>query len=302
MSSLSDLNISRTRIAPTPSGFLHLGNVASFIVTAGLAKQAGAEVLLRIDDLDHERLRSEFVQDIFDTLRFLGIPWDLGPADPAAFATDWSQMQRLSQYQVALDALVASGDVFACVCSRSALAEAGSGAGYPGTCLGRQIPLDTPGVSWRLKTDTDAVVHMQDLVAGEQSFPFPSSMKQFVVRKKNGLPSYQLASVVDDMHFGVDFVVRGSDLFDSTLAQLYLSGRLPSSHFGETVFFHHPLISDVSGRKLSKSAGDTSLRFFRHKGRKPAEICSAIAGAYGIKGSFDRWEDLTLRLVQAWGT
>ena len=302
MSKRSHPKLSRTRIAPTPSGYLHLGNAASFIVTAGLARQFGAGILLRIDDLDQDRLRAEYVEDIFDTLRFLGIPWELGPADPTVFTADWSQMQRVSLYQDALDALVASGDVFACACSRSELADAVGAAGYPGTCLSKRIPLDTPGVSWRLKTDTDAVVHMHDLMTGERKCPFPSSMSGFVVRKKNGLPSYQLASLVDDMHFGVDFVVRGADLFDSTLAQLYLSGRLTSSHFGETVFFHHPLISDVSGRKLSKSAGDTSVRFFRDKGRKPAELFSAIAGAYGIKGSFDRWEDLALCLVQAWRT
>jgi glutamyl-tRNA synthetase len=296
----SDLKLSRTRIAPTPSGYLHLGNAASFIITAGLAKQFGADILLRIDDLDQDRLRAEYVQDIFDTLRFLGIPWDRGPADPDRFTAEWSQMHRVSLGREALDALVASGDVFACTCSRSELAEAATGAGYPGTCLSRQIPLDTPGVSWRLKTDPDAMVRCIDLLDGVQHFPLPATMQHFIVRRKNGLPSYQLASVVDDMHFEVDLVVRGADLFDSTLAQLYLCEKLPSSRFGQTVFFHHPLISDISGRKLSKSAGDTSVRFFREQGKIPADLFSAIAGAYGIPGTFNHWEDLAYRLMQQW--
>lgn len=296
----SDCKLSLTRIAPTPSGYLHLGNAASFMLTAGLAKQRQAEILLRIDDLDQDRVRAEYLDDIFDTLRFLGISWDRGPTDPAAFVAGWSQGHRISLYQAALDTLASSGEVFACVCSRSELAEASAGGGYPGTCLSRHIPLDAPGASWRLKTDLDAVVRYRDMLEGEKACPFPSSMKHFLVRRKNGLPSYQLASVVDDIHFGVDFVVRGADLFDSTLAQIYLSQKFPAHPFGETVFFHHPVIMDVSGRKLSKSAGDTSVRYFRMQGEKPGKIFSAIAAAYGIPGAFGRWEELSIQLMKKW--
>ncbi len=299
MSSPSSVKLSLTRIAPTPSGYLHLGNAASFIITAGLATAFGAGILLRIDDLDQDRIRAAYVQDIFDTLRFLGIPWDLGPADAATFAAEWSQMKRLSLYQAALDSLASSGDIFACTCSRSKLAEAGTG-GYPGTCLSRHIPLDTPGVSWRLRTDANAVIHYSDLLNGTQTAAFPGNMMHFPVRRKNGLPSYQLASVVDDMHFGVDLVVRGADLLDSTLAQLYLSGKLPYKVFGQSKFFHHPLIKDIAGRKLSKSAGDSSARFYREQGRSPADLFSAIADAFGIPGRFDRWEDLAQGMIHQW--
>lgn len=261
-----------TRLAPTPSGFLHVGNLLSFAATFALAERNKAAILLRIDDLDRERFRPAYLRDIFDTLHYMGIPWHQGPRDTEDFSASWSQSLRLPSYHALLEALRAGGHLFACTCSRSQLA----GATYAGTCRHKNIPLETPGVAWRLKTDRDATVAMRTL-KGTVSANLPPQMYDFVVRKKNGDPAYQLASVADDLLFGVDLVVRGEDLLPSTVGQLYLASLLPPNAFADTVFWHHPLLEAPSGHKLSKSAGDTSIQHMRQQSLTPAQICTAAA-------------------------
>jgi glutamyl/glutaminyl-tRNA synthetase len=145
----SQQSFNKTRIAPTPSGYLHLGNALSFALTAALACKAGAKVLLRIDDLDQQRVNNDYVQDIFDTLNFLNIPWDEGPRDVADYKAIWSQLHRMDLYKDALDQLADQRDVFACKCSRAQLKD----GIYPGTCRNRSLPLNTPDTAWRLYTD-----------------------------------------------------------------------------------------------------------------------------------------------------
>jgi glutamyl-tRNA synthetase len=264
------MKFTKTRIAPTPSGYLHIGNILSFSLTAAAARQTGASILLRIDDLDRERAELRYIEDIFDTLRFLGIPWNEGPVDAADFERNWSQMRRLSLYNEALDLLRRSGAVFACSCSRAQLAGA---SGYPGTCTDRGISLDAEGVNWRLRTEA--------LRVGENLVELPVEMWDFVVRKKDGFPAYQLSSVIDDLHFGVDLVVRGEDLRASTAAQLYLAdvlakaGMPGAAAFKKIKFIHHPLLME-GGEKLSKSAGATSINYLRQQGASPAEIFTLI--------------------------
>ncbi|WP_341841741.1 glutamate--tRNA ligase family protein [Chitinophaga caseinilytica] len=262
-----------TRLAPTPSGFLHVGNLLSFAATIALADRLHAKVLLRIDDLDRDRLRPAYLQDIFDTLHHMHIPWHQGPRDPEDFTGNWSQSLRMARYAEFLDALRAGGHLFACDCSRTQLVD----GNYPGTCRHKNIPLDQPGVAWRLITSPDAIIPMRSIGKKRPPMRLPPSMYDFVVRKKNGEPAYQLASVADDLQFGVNLVVRGEDLLPSTLGQLYLASLLPPNPFPQTVFWHHPLLEGPSGHKLSKSAGDTSIRFMREQGMSPAEICTAAA-------------------------
>jgi glutamyl-tRNA synthetase len=289
----------RTRLAPTPSGYLHLGNLVSFVLTAGLARKHGARILLRIDDLDRDRVRPAFVQDIFETLHFFNIPWDEGPRDSREFAESWSQVHRMGLYRQALDFLASQGELFACECSRSMLGHDLEG-GYPGTCMSKKIPLSEPGVSWRLQTKPGTELSMHDLHKGVGTFPLPPSMQHFIVRKKDGFPSYQLASVIDDIHFGVDLVVRGADLFESTLAQLYLSTKLPANPFTQASFLHHPLVHDLQGRKLSKSAGDTSIQYLRGQGKNAREILDLVSAAVPLHESSGNGEALFERLSDRW--
>jgi glutamyl/glutaminyl-tRNA synthetase len=256
----------RTRIAPTPSGFLHLGNVFSFAITIALARKTGAAVLLRIDDLDNERYREEYVQDIFHVLEYLELPYDEGPRSLEEFRQQYSQTHRLPLYNEALYYLQKTGKVFACTCSRSQLQK----GVYPGTCIARQHSLDQPEVSWRLYTEE------------ENTSTLPGQMQYFIVKKKDGMPAYQLASVIDDLHYNVDLVVRGLDLLPSTLAQLYLAQYLPTNNYHQTTFHHHPLLTDPHGNKLSKTAGSVSMQHLIKQGKKKEEIYKLLATLAGL--------------------
>jgi glutamyl-tRNA synthetase len=282
----------RTRIAPTPSGYLHVGNILSFSLTVALARRAGASVLLRIDDLDRERADPAYVRDIFETLRFLEIPWDEGPEDIAQFDREYSQVHRMELYEKALGALREAGAVFACTCSRSQLRD----GVYPGTCRDRGLSLDTPGVSWRLRTSGSPALRVKTPDRGIVEAVLPAGMQDFVVRKKDGYPAYQLTSLVDDIYYGVDCIVRGEDLWPSTLAQQYLSLCLPGMEaFREASFYHHLLLTS-GGEKLSKSAGATSIHYLRKQGMGPAQIYSQMARLLGKDVVVRNWEELAALL------
>jgi glutamyl-tRNA synthetase len=261
----------KTRFAPTPSGYLHLGNAWSFVHTTALAREYGARILLRIDDMDRERVEPAYVQDIFDTLNFLGLAWDEGPRDVSDFDRSWSQRWRLPLYEQALAVLRATGMVYACRCSRTDILRVSADGGYPGTCRHAGISPDEPGVAWRLRTNHDPVtIHTTEGAA--YTARLPASVQDFVVRKKDGFPAYQLTSVVDDVHFGVNLIVRGADLLPSTLAQTYLARLAGLTDFGKAVFHHHPLRLSPDGQKLSKSAGAMSIRYLRESGRSREEV------------------------------
>lgn len=265
----------KTRIAPTPSGFLHLGNLFSFSLTAALARQTGASILLRIDDLDEARVRREYVEDIFSSLRYLRIPWDEGPEDYREYEEKYAQRHRMALYRDALETLRKAGAVYGCDCSRKRGAD-------PHRCREARLSLDAPGVGWRLRAP--AGMPVSPLLLGEPhgERTLPASMEDFLVRKKDGDPAYQLTSVVDDDAFGVDLIVRGDDLWPSTLAQHSLAAILPGNGFGKITAWHHPLLTDAAARKLSKSAGATSVRFLRLEGMPAEEIfgrAAALAGS-----------------------
>src|ERR1041385_4535604 len=182
-----------TRLAPTPSGYLHEGNAFSFLLTERYAKQTGSKILLRIDDMDAERKRPEYVQDIFDSLHWLGIEWQPGPKDIIDFEESWSQRHRLSLYNDAIKKLVAENKVYACACSRKQLSEKGHC-----DCEIKNIPVDTPGTALRMRIE---------------------EKDSFIIRRRDGLPAYQLFSLIDDLHFNITTIIRGEDLRDSTCIQ-----------------------------------------------------------------------------------
>ncbi|MBV9987847.1 MAG: hypothetical protein JO301_09215 [Chitinophagaceae bacterium] len=288
---LSGQDFHKTRIAPTPSGYLHIGNILSFALTARLAEQTSAEILLRIDDLDQQRAQPEYIQDIFDTLGFLQLPWREGSRNTEEFMLNYSQALREPIYEHALQELVKTGEVFGCSCSRSEINAGSPDRAYPGTCRHKNIPLDQPGISWRLRTDAGATVTVKNLDGTITEQSLPAVMQDFVVRKKDGHASYQLASFCDDVHYGIDLIVRGQDLYDSTLAQLYLAKLLNNTVFAGTVFYHHPLLLN-NGRKLSKSAGDTSVQYLRRQGWDARKIYRYIGEMAGLREVTSDWGTL----------
>lgn len=256
----------RTRIAPTPSGYLHLGNVMSFLITTALARQNKAKILLRIDDLDQLRTKKKYIKDIFKTLQFLGIPWDEGPADVKDFERNWAQRHRLPLYTIALQKLQKEGHLFACNCSRRKIARISRDLSYPGHCLSANVYFAAQEVSWRIRTKVEEEVKLQQISGPDITTRLPSILQHFIVKKKDGLPAYQLTSLIDDVHFQVDAIVRGKDLIGSSTAQMLLAEKLGENQFKNTLFFHHPLITGHDQQKLSKSAGDTSIHQMRQQG------------------------------------
>lgn len=256
---------SRLRMAPTPSGFLHLGNAYNFILTWLAARyQPGAKLLLRIDDLDADRKRPEYVQDIFDTLQWLGLDWDEGPRSPDDFEENWSQHQRMPAYLELLEALRSHNWLFACAKSRRELAP--FQGNYPIDFRNQGIALDTPNVAWRVKTSRS-----------EKALP-----QDFVVKRRDGIPAYQIASLADDLHFGITHIIRGEDLTASTAAQQFLAKCLAREQFEAINFLHHPLLRDATGNKLSKSAGATAIKTLRQQNSTPARIYQDLAVWLGI--------------------
>ncbi len=279
-----------TRLAPTPSGNLLLGNLYSFLLTKALAEESGAEILLRIDDLDRERYRPEYVQDIFDTLDFMEIGFHQGPRNLKEFEQEWSQIHRMSAYQEALEKLRDQKLVFACDCSRKRISQLDSSGYYLGYCLDRRMSLDKPEVAWRMNTFHTDFISLKNITDTVEHFTLPEDVAFFTVRKKDRLPAYQLTSVLDDLKYGVDLIVRGKDLFNSSLAQQVLASGLGEAGFSETVFHHHPLIKGTGNQKLSKSEGATSIQYLRKEGKKKEDIYGILGKNMGEKEPIQDFE------------
>ncbi|MGV9012147.1 MAG: glutamate--tRNA ligase family protein [Flavobacteriales bacterium] len=261
----------RTRIAPTPSGFLHAGNGVAFVLAHELARQEEGSLLLRIDDLDQERVRTDHVEDIFRTLEWLGITWDEGPRNGMDLASTWSQQHRLDEYHELLNELRATGNLYACTCSRKDLMDRTGSTEYDGHCRNRGLDPDTPGISWRLRLPAGGKVDMKTWPSGETE-KLTLDQGDPVLLQRNGRPAYHIASLVDDLRFQMDTIVRGTDLLASTAVQLHIAELLGLSAFHAVRFLHHPLLPDGNGAKLSKSGGSASLRHKRENGQTPEAI------------------------------
>jgi len=289
----------KTRLAPTPSGFLHVGNALSFLITYCLARVHRGKILLRIDDLDRTRYRREYTEDIFRSLEWLGILWDEGPQSVADFEMHWSQHQRLDLYTAALKQIKENGHCYACRCSRSTFRPGGGQNPYPGTCRDARISLQGQ-VAWRFPISPEHAETWTDIFLGETVVNPASETGDFIIRRKDGSPAYQLASFIDDRHFQVTHIIRGMDLLPSTAAQRYLARRWPEPNFLKVLFGHHELLTDSAGRKLSKSAGDTALKLLRQQQNALPQLYRSAGKmlglpSYGIQSLHDL-EQLCLEL------
>lgn len=232
------------RLAPTPSGCLHLGNAVNFVITWLLTRRAGGTLHLRIDDLDRARLRRPYLDNIFRVIDWLGIDYDQGPRGPDDFLRHHSQLLHLPAYNAVLRRLA----------QRPGLVQAShrSRTGGPGA----PVPLATPGAAWRARVPPGTAGRWPDAGQGPTQVALAQEMPDFIIRKKDGVAAYQVASVVDDLRLGTTLVVRGLDLQASTAAQLWLAAQLSETaafNAGRIQFYHHDLLTDAAGQKLSKS-------------------------------------------------
>lgn len=261
-----------SRIAPTPSGYLHLGNAFSFLLTWFLVRASGGTLLLRIDDLDAARKRPQYLEDIFRTLEWLQITYDLGPSGPDDFEKNFSQVHRAEIYATLLSQLAQTGIVFACTCTRT---RGSSPANLPHRCACRDAGLPREQAALRVFVPGETCIEIEPgrtvLLGQEQG--------NFVVRRRDGIPAYQLTSIADDLHYGIDTVVRGEDLTASTAMQIYLLSQLNQK---SPRFFHHALLLDTSGSKLSKSTDSPGIADYRAAGGTRESLLRAFCAWAGM--------------------
>jgi glutamyl/glutaminyl-tRNA synthetase len=258
----------RSRIAPTPSGFLHIGNALNFVLTWLEIRKAGGSLRLRIDDLDAKRSRPEFIEDIFETLRWMRLDWDLGPRDPEDHQLHFSQHLRRGRYLEVLLHLLSRGSAYVCECSRQSLKSA------PCRCSERNLPFDPSSSVVRVRGGEGRV-----------------ALGDFVLWRREGIPAYQLVSLIDDLDIDIDLIVRGEDLRPSTEAQLYLASVLDDSfeakRFLDVRVVYHDLISGPTGEKLSKSNRSTSLRELFRRDGPPDALYRELSRHLGFREPHD---------------
>jgi glutamyl-tRNA synthetase len=274
-----------TRLAPSPTGALHLGNARTLLINWLLARQRGWRVLLRIEDIDGPRIKKGADLQAIEDLNWLGIDWDEGPI---------YQSSRLGVYRQAIDELHRSGSTYPCICTRSEVASAASAphgeeasSVYPGTCRGRFESVAAaaiavgrpPAIRFAIP---EGLIEFDDRLAGHQQFDAARQLGDFVIAKADGTPAYQLAVVVDDAAMGVTDVVRGDDLLDSTPRQmliyraLEMADRIPD-------YYHLPLIKGPDGRRLAKRHGDTRLSHYRAAGVPAGRVLALLARWSGVQ-------------------
>lgn len=283
----------RGRLAPSPTGYLHLGHARTFWVAQQRANAAHGPLILRNDDLDAARCRPEFVAAMLEDLAWFGCHWSEGP-DVGGPHAPYNQSQRLAHYVAAFEKLRATGAIYPCTCSRkdvqaaaSAPHESHAAVGdephYPGTCrpenLSRERRLEMAAlarrslgearVNWRFRVADGEALTFIDGHFGAQQATAGREIADFLVWRKDGTPSYQLACTVDDAAMHISEVVRGEDLITSTFRQLLLYRALGAA---APAFFHCPLVTDEHGVRLAKRHDALSLRALRAAGKTPAEL------------------------------
>jgi glutamyl-tRNA synthetase len=276
----------RGRLAPSPTGLLHIGHARTFWVAAQRATERQGTLILRNEDLDPQRSRPEFAVAMIEDLHWLGIRWSEGP-DCGGQYGPYAQSERRHFYLDAWRRLRDAGAIYPCTCSRKDLAQSASAPNendnddepiYPGHCRGRT---DAPacaepaGVNWRFRVPDDEQISFTDLNLGAQRYVAGRDFGDFLVWRRDDVPAYQLAVVVDDAAMQISEVGRGADLLKSTARQLLLIRALghPTPDY-----FHCELVRDKSGVRLAKRHDALSIRHLRESGVLAEQVISMVCG------------------------
>ena len=266
----------RTRLAPTPTGFLHLGHAKTFGLAHSRARAAGGKVLLRVEDLDRARCKPEYVDAVLADFEWMGVDWDEGPV---------FQSERRRVYEGGWQHLKEVGAIYPCAVTRKELRnvalaphedEEAAEPIFPAALRGRVedgLSADAPGgTAWRFKVPDGRVICFDDALAGPQSFEAGTDFGDFVVWRRDDVPAYELAVVADDLAQSVTEVVRGRDLLRSTARQILLIEALG----GESpAWVHAPLVCDREGRRLAKRHGSLAMKTLREAGWDYADAVAA---------------------------
>jgi glutamyl/glutaminyl-tRNA synthetase len=280
----------RGRIAPSPTGYLHLGHARTFWTAQVRAQAQGGTLVLRNEDLDRTRCRPEFVAAALDDLRWFGLEWQEGPGHGGPCGP-YHQSGRLELYHTALETLRAGRFIYPCTCSHKDIQLAAAAPHtedeepiYPGTCrknyelrmangeLYSEFEIRDPKFSWRFRVPDGEVISFTDENLGPQRFVAGRDFGDFVVwshRDGHDIPAYQLACVVDDAAMQITEVVRGADLLLSTARQILLYRVMDLK---PPAFFHCPLLRDETGERLAKRHDALSLHALRARGKTPESL------------------------------
>jgi glutamyl-tRNA synthetase len=276
----------RTRFAPSPTGFLHVGTARTALYSYLFARRGGGQFVVRIEDTDTQRNVASSAEAIVDGLRWLGLDWDEGYAKGGPHEP-YVQTERLDRYRAATNALVAHGDAYLCYCTpeeleqrRKAAEARGLPPGYDGHCRGlsaeqvRAYEAEgrKPAVRFRLPDEGETVVH--DLIRGTVRFD-NATLTDFVILRANGVPTYHFSAVYDDVDMGITHVIRGEDLFPSTPKHVHVFRALGRPT--PPAFAHLPLIVGPDRRKLSKRRDKVSVQAFRDDGYLPEAMVNYLA-------------------------
>jgi len=256
----------RTRFAPSPTGYLHMGSARTALFNWAYARRHGGVFVLRVEDTDRERSTAESEAAVLDGLAWLGIQWDEGP---------FRQSERRPHYDAAVDKLLAQGHAYRCTCSAEELAgrrEAAIAAGdkwvYDGRCRERDLGADCGPHTVRLRVDPRSFLGWEDLVFGP-SGQAASEIGDMNIRRSDGHPLYNLAVVVDDLEMAISHVIRGADHLGNTAFQIALYRALGEE---PPAFAHVPLIVGAGGKKLSKRRDPVSVGNYREEGYLPEAL------------------------------
>ncbi|MEO7933668.1 MAG: tRNA glutamyl-Q(34) synthetase GluQRS [Chthoniobacterales bacterium] len=253
----------RGRLAPSPTGYLHLGHARTFLVAQQRAREQKGELLLRVEDLDQTRCKPEYVAAMLEDLRWCGLQWDGAPI-----------YQSRRDYSGAWKALLEAGAIYPCFCSRKDVLTAAGAPHeeepiYPGTCRHRTLTnIDEP-CNWRFRVPDGEEIGFRDGRLGLQTAAAGRDFGDFLVWRKDGVPAYELAVVVDDAAMQITEVVRGEDLVRSTFRQLLVYRALGLT---PPDFYHTPLVLDTNGSRLAKRSGAFTLRQMREPGLPPPQL------------------------------
>jgi len=269
----------RTRFAPSPTGDLHLGGAWTALASWVLARAHGGRTLLRVEDLDPPRVVRGAAERILDDLRWLGLDFDEGPVYQSA---------RTAAYEAALATLTRAGLTYECDCSRAEIARVASaphvgeeGPRYPGTCRDASPTREkrrAPAI--RLRVPDDARIVFEDALHGRIEEDVAARVGDFVLRRGDGVFSYQLAVAVDDVEMGITDVVRADDLLGSTARQILLMKLL--GHAPVPRWVHVPLVVAPDGERLAKRTPRATIRERRDAGGSAAEVVRSLARGLGL--------------------
>lgn len=269
------MNLIISRLAPTPSGYLHVGNGVNFVLTYLYTKFYNGVLYLRIDDIDTTRLKLEYIDNIFASLHYLEIDWDKGATNTSDYIKKFSYEKRSHVYKNEIKQL--SPFLYPCKCSRKQISTISKNGIYPQTCLNKSLEYNSLEHNLRLHVEPNATIRVDGI-----DIDIEKTIGDFVLWRKGDLPSYNFASLIDDKNLKTTLIVRGSDLLLPTATQLYLAKVLNIKNFLETKFIHHGLCLDENGKKLSKSTNAKPLLDEKSKNyiyKKVANILNLPSGA-----------------------